>query len=183
MTVEDFRRESELLQNNIKQFASRFAHAIEARPELRNELLDAGYSAEFLNRLENLGRGRMTPTLMFAGFPAARRLQSLPLSEQERALKHGVEVIGEDGSEPRMIPASDLTASQCRLAFSGDRIASLAEQRTKLQEITVAERRKVTVSPDPIQIAKGPKGQKFLRIIQPVDLTPSQVSAWLARIV
>lgn len=99
-----------------------------------DELVNAGYTRDFLRRMERIGRGEIHPKLAFAVSAGHRKLSRCTYSEQSLALERGLEVLAPDFKEHRLIAAEDLSKEQIRQVFVGRRIRSLAEQRTWIEE-------------------------------------------------
>jgi hypothetical protein len=110
--------------------------------ELLVEILDEGYNlqdiaeksempVDVLAQLERIGRKQLCPQLLLAEYPAARRLERLPFSEQERLMNGPVEVlILRDGTTDTLqVNVQHLTPQQVRQVFAASHVRSLAEQR------------------------------------------------------
>lgn len=121
------------VSNDLLGIAHDLVAALDAKPELADELLEQGVNRELIRRLERLGRGQIHPKLVFATTPGAQKLLTVTLSEQTRALEEGVEVMEDDETASRNIPIADLTPEQARQVFTHGRIRALAEQRTWLR--------------------------------------------------
>lgn len=121
------------VSNDLLGIAHDLVMALDAKPELMDELDAAGVNRELVNRLERLGRGQIHPRLVFSTTPGAEKLLSVPLSEQSRALDNGIEVMEDDETTSRWIPVNEMTPAQARQVFHRGQIRSLAEQRTWLR--------------------------------------------------
>ncbi len=101
-----------------------------------------------LSRLENVRRGRCLPQLLPEAFPAAKFLQKLPPSEQQRLVDGQVELVTlKDGAPDVLVVAvRDLTAKQCAQVFDEAGVRSAGAQRAWLEElVTEAEISKARV--------------------------------------
>lgn len=90
---------------------------------------------DVLAQLERIGRKQLNPHLLLSDFPAARAMERLPLSEQNRLLNEPVDVfIFRDGAPDKMsIPAPVLTSKQTRQVFGRNYVRPLNEQRSFLE--------------------------------------------------
>lgn len=86
---------------------------------------------DVLAQLEKIGRNQLVPQLLLAEYPAARKLERLPMSEQERLMIQPVEVmIMKDGKPDTLhVAVRHLTGSQVRQVFAANHVRTLAEQR------------------------------------------------------
>lgn len=86
---------------------------------------------DVLAQLEKIGRNQLVPQLLLAEYPAARKLERLPMSEQERLMIEPVEVmIIKDGKPDTLhVAVRHLTGSQVRQVFAANHVRTLAEQR------------------------------------------------------
>ena len=121
------------VSDDLLDIARDLVVALDAKPELMDELIAAGVNRELVNRLERLGRGQIHPRLVFSTTVGAVKLLALPLSAQTRALDNGIEVMEDDESTQRIIPVNEMTPAQARQAFNRGHIRSLQEQRTWLR--------------------------------------------------
>lgn len=98
-----------------------------------------GFPSDFLDMLENVGRGRITPRLLFLLGPGPERLQRVPFSEQERILNVGVEVAKVVGNEIIAVvkPVTELTALEAQTALNSSGNVSIAAQRELLSKRTI----------------------------------------------
>lgn len=97
---------------------------------------------DVLGQIEKIGRGQLCPQLLLANYPAARRIERLPMSEQERLMNGPVEVLTmRDGQvDSLMVHAEHLTASQVKQVFAANHVRSLAEQRQWIESQTPASK-------------------------------------------
>lgn len=106
------------------------------------ERIGGGVSENVLAQFERIGRGQLLPKLLVAEYPAARKLQTLALSEQRDALEHGVELLVlRDGgqTETLRVQADAMTPKQVKQVFARGSIRSLGAQRAWLEEQRAAE--------------------------------------------
>lgn len=133
-TAKELLSKYQQLGANLIEFARELVGAIDAIPERKQELVEAGFAPAALDRLERLGRGSILPQLVFATTPGAEKVLKLSLSDQRQALEHGIEVMDEDEETTRNIPLHDLTRPQAKQVFGPDGIRSLAQQRTLIRD-------------------------------------------------
>lgn len=86
---------------------------------------------DVLSQLEKIGRNQLVPQLLLAEYPAARKLERLPMSEQERLMLEPVEVmVMKDGAPDTLcVPVRHLSGTQVRQVFATNHVRSLSEQR------------------------------------------------------
>lgn len=106
-------------------------------PGIKDQILDANptWSRSILDRLEDIGNGRLLVRLLMDERPGCKALRKCRASDQERYLVEPIDVGSfVDGSfQIRKLRVEDLTGEQCKVVFSGSRIRSLAEQRSILE--------------------------------------------------
>jgi len=122
------------VSNDLLGIAHDLVLALDAKPELADELEEVGVNRELIRRLERLGRGQIHPQLVFSTTPGAEKLLTVPLSEQSRALESGLEIMDDDETTSRNIPINELSSAQAQQAISRGRIRTLAEQRTWIRD-------------------------------------------------
>lgn len=90
---------------------------------------------DVLAQLERIGRGQLNPQLLLSDFPAARAMERLPMSEQNRILMEPVDlfVIKEGKPDHLKVPVATLTAKQARQVFSRNYVRPLHEQKNWLE--------------------------------------------------
>lgn len=86
---------------------------------------------DVLSQLEKIGRNQLVPQLLLAEYPAARKLERLPMSEQERLMREPVEMmVMKDGKpDTLMVTVRHLTGPQVRQVFASNHVRGLSEQR------------------------------------------------------
>ena len=91
---------------------------------------------EFLDLMENVGRGRIHPRLMIMAGPGPERLQRAPLSEQARIINTGVEVVRLVGDEMKVVtkPVCELTRSEAEIALDSSGNTPRAQQEERLKD-------------------------------------------------
>ncbi|HBJ87125.1 MAG TPA: hypothetical protein DDZ88_25350 [Verrucomicrobiales bacterium] len=159
--------------DEVLNVAADLVAALDARPELRAELIDAKVSRDVIDNLERLGRGEIHRNLVLDSSTVGRRLLKLPLSVQTQAIEAGVEVLDPDEQTTRLIPVDELTPKQVEQVFpKHGHQRSLAEQRTWLRERK--SKQPVPVSPA-YRVCKDciitPAGER---------ITKAQILQWLA---
>jgi hypothetical protein len=97
-----------------------------------HELITAAVLGEF----ERVGRKQVLPKLLAARFPAAACVKRLPLSEQQRLMDEGVEVVVIHGKsvDYMKINVRDLTTKQAKQVFRDTEVRSNGAQRAWLEE-------------------------------------------------
>ena len=148
--------------------------AIDTRPETVSELITIGINRELIRRMERIGRGQISQRLVLSNSASTKCLMSLPLSEQEAALDKGVEVLDGDETTLRHIPVHELSTAQVRQVFAGDRIRTVAEQRTFLRERS----RSTAAAPELTRDYKVNKD--CVAILRPCKVSRSLLAQWLA---
>lgn len=93
---------------------------------------------DVLAQLEKIGRNQLVPQLLLAEYPAARKLERLPMSEQERLMIEPVEVMVMKSGKPDTlcVQVRHLTPSQVRQVFAANHIRSASEQRQWIESQT-----------------------------------------------
>jgi hypothetical protein len=157
--------------NGLLSVAADLVRAVDVRPETMDELIDSGVNRDLLRRLEKLGRGQISPRLVFA-YGHEKNLLALPLSSQERILDDGVEVLS-PGGDHRHIPVGQLSPAQCKQVFGPQGVRTLAEQRTWIDE-----QRAKTAAPIEVdyQIHKD-----SVTILRPAKISRQLLVSWLAQ--
>lgn len=91
-----------------------------------------------LGEFERVGRHQVLPKLLAARFPAAGSVKRLPLSEQQRVMDEGVEVVVIRGKTADQIKVNvrDLTSTQSKQVFRDTEVRSVGAQRAWLEEQT-----------------------------------------------
>ncbi len=103
---------------------------------------------DVLSQLEKIGRNQLLPQLLLAEYPAARKLERLPMSEQSRLMIEPVEVMLLKDGDPDtlLVPIRHLTGAQVRQVFASNHVRTLAEQRQWIEsQRPVSEPVKVAV--------------------------------------
>ena len=97
-----------------------------------NEFVTPNLIAQF----ERIGRNQVLPKLLVLDFPAAKKLQRMPISEQSRLVEGKVEfLLLRDGKADTLnVSVRDLTKDQCKQVFSGDEVRTLSAQRAYLED-------------------------------------------------
>jgi hypothetical protein len=157
--------------NELLSVAADLVAAVDVRPETMEELMDLGVNRSLLYRLYKLGRGQISPRLVFAT-GREKHLLALPRSEQERILDDGIAVLS-PGGDHRQIPVSQLSTAQCKQVFGPQGVRTLAEQRTWLDE-----HRAKTAAPIDVdyQIHKD-----SVTILRPAKISRQLLVSWLAQ--
>jgi len=99
-----------------------------------SELQEAtGINPRVLEQLERIGRKQVMPQLLIADYPAARKVERLPYSEQERLTRESIPLLLPDGDIIN-IEVHNATRGQARQIFASGHVRSLAEQKAYLKE-------------------------------------------------
>ena len=112
---------------------------------------------DVLAQLERIGRKQLNPQLLLADFPAARQMERLPMSEQDRLLSDPVDVyVVKDGKPDKMkIPIHALSGKQVKQVFARNYVRGLAEQREWIDSSAVAAAQTAAVRRDvPYEITR-----------------------------
>jgi hypothetical protein len=177
ISAEEFMRKMKDLANHVVDLAQDYVFSLDARPELRKDLLDAGVPRDFLRRLEKVGRGVMSRRLVLESGRWVEKVARLPLSEQEEALNDGVDVLCEDGMDHRRISVCELSPKQMQQVFGDDGLRTLAEQRTWMEE---QEQDRVRCAPMKLpELVWKVRGNRVV-IGSPCELTRQQMLMILA---
>lgn len=93
-------------------------------------------TVDVLSSFERIGRKQVLPKLLVSPFPAARAMQRLPMSEQQRLMDGTVElVLLRDGKvDVLQVRPEHLTRQQVKQVFERGMVRSLAGQRAWLEE-------------------------------------------------
>lgn len=97
----------------------------------------AGVPVDVLAQLERIGRRQLLPELLVADYPAARALERLPLSEQERLMREPVEVMvmKDGGPDTILMDVRSMRPQLVRQVFARGHVRPLNEQRSWLQSM------------------------------------------------
>jgi hypothetical protein len=160
------------INEDILTLAVDFVSAIEATPDIAQELIEKGINREFLHRLEKFGRGQIDSRLVFSSDSITKRLAVLPPSSQKAVLDKGVEILDADETTVRNIPVFELSREQMLQAFTSSGMRSIAQQRTFLR--------------DPSRTAKPAAAQykvhkDYVHIMQPGKYTRTLILQWLSQ--
>jgi hypothetical protein len=141
MTKEEARSE-------IRKWSSEFIASEKARIDVAQRLvkiIDSGAMSKeeisdetkvpipIINRIESIGRRKMHPYLLFRSEPQYSAVARMPIDEQARIIKDGVEILSTDGSILRA-DLEEIQPMQAKQVFSWDRIRSVGEQKKWIEE-------------------------------------------------
>lgn len=177
LSCTDFLERMRNLSQNVLQLASDYVFTLDARPEFKKELVELGFPRQQLQRLEMLGRGQISPKLVFESGRWVSHVMRLPLSDQEAFIEGGVEVLSPDGADHRVIKLEDLSQDQLAQVFGPEGVRTLAAQRTYLEERERESEMKRPVEV-PELVWKIRRGRVI--ITKPCELTARQLSLILA---
>lgn len=95
-----------------------------------------GVVDEFLELIENVGRGRIHSRLIFMPGAGPERVQRAPLVEQERLINAGVEVVRLIGDEFKKTvkPLAELTRAEAEIAIDSSGNVSEAKQIERIKQ-------------------------------------------------
>lgn len=157
---------------------------LDENPEAYDDIIESAggqITRAHLAKFEAIGRGSLEPRLLLNGSIGYHKLQSAPLSEQQKALKNGIKLYEptSDGKiTHRIVRPEDLSPFEASQVFApGGGIRTPEEQAAYLAK---RESRK-TIESAPIKKA-GPKYRIIkgkLVITDACTLTPAEVSAIL----
>jgi len=111
--------------------------ALKDNPEAYDRFLGEGITHAHLSKFERIGKGELEPRLLLNGSIGYLKLQSVPESQQRRALDEGVKVYEPSASGEtthRMIQAEELNAFQASQVFAPSGIRTVQQQRAYLAE-------------------------------------------------
>jgi hypothetical protein len=122
--------------SEIKEGCKLYVQILDTEPEARGFMLSRGINPDFLDMIENVGRGRIHERLLFLPGPGPERLQRAPLHEQERILNTGVEVVRLVGEEIKVEtkPISGLTKFEAEISLDSGGQVPRAKQEEKIKE-------------------------------------------------
>lgn len=116
---------------------------------------------DVLIRFEQIGRNQILPKLLVAGFPAAKHLIKVPISEQSRVMAQGVELLvsnpGDSTPSVLLVAAENLTPGQCKQVFYRGAVRTLESQRAYME----SERAEALVS-EPIHELYRVRGRNVI---------------------
>lgn len=137
-------------QSKLSQIKDLFHQGVQAwvkAGEIIVEVIDdEGLSLEEINdtlempldvlaTLEKIGRKQVNPQLLLSDYPAARSLERLPMSEQERLMIEPVDVLLQTGGTTDMIKVQvqHMTREQVKQVFARNYIRPIHEQRAWIE--------------------------------------------------
>jgi hypothetical protein len=137
-------------QSKLNQIKDLFHQGVQAwvkAGEIIVEVIDdEGLSLEEINHhlempldvlatLEKIGRKQVNPQLLLSDYPAARHLERLPMSEQERLMLEPVDVLLQTGGTTDMIKVQvqHMTREQVKQVFARNYIRPIHEQRAWIE--------------------------------------------------
>jgi hypothetical protein len=90
---------------------------------------------DVLATLEKIGRKQVNPRLLVSDFPAARVLERLPMSEQDKLLREPVDmmVVHDGKADVIKVAVQHMTRSQVKQVFARNYVRPLNEQRAFLE--------------------------------------------------
>jgi len=118
-------------QDCITKAANIYVSIIDENPSYK-ELLQSKYTnfpKSLWSRLELVGRKQLTPLLIADCGLYVNKLKNLPLPDQEKALKEGVEILVDDGNDKMKVNPANASREQLEQMFAYDHIRDEAEQR------------------------------------------------------
>jgi hypothetical protein len=124
------------ISNNIQNLGTYIAEAIDHNPRARNLWLKdvPNLKPGMLDALERIGRGQLMPGLLMNSSPYAEKLRLAPASVQRQILDQGVPIVEKIGDRysTNYKPLDQLTPSDARSVFRGNRVLSIEEQNSNL---------------------------------------------------
>lgn len=146
------KRFQKLVQDGVEAWTKAgklLVEIVDGNPDAYDEILDScqGITRAHLAKFEAIGRGSLEPRLLLNGSIGYHKLQSVPMSEQQKALKNGIklyEPTADGGITHRVVRPEDLSPFEASQVFSpGGGIRSPEEQKAYLAK---RESRKVATS-------------------------------------
>ena len=137
-----------------------------------------GIALNILEQLERIGRKQVIPRLLISDYPAARAMEKLPYSEQERLQRDTVPlIVSADGKiDVLMVKPDDMTPNQVKQAFCKGHIRTAAEQRAWLAD----QQQRVIPAKTTASLYTVGKGEVVIHA--PCTLTRGQLARILADI-
>lgn len=146
---------------------------MEHRSATIDELADKGFSRITLNRLYNIGLGRLDPRLLIDDSPASQVIRELPLPQQKQLLDEGVPVVVELAADGKGIqkvkPVSMLTTKEVKKVFRED-----ASVRPPVEQAQIVRTEKHQPKPEPAQRFKVAKDGETILVLEKTEFTLSQ---------
>ena len=96
------------------------------------------------DKLEAVGRGTMHVRVLLGCSEVYWYLEKVTYTKQEHAIKHGVEVLVANGDKLN-VDVDNLTRSQMKQVFNGNKIRTIAGQRSYIEQLKAADRRKASM--------------------------------------
>ena len=90
---------------------------------------------DVLATLEKIGRKQINPQLLLSDYPAARQIERLPLSEQDRLMIEPVDVLicGDGNTDVIKVQVQHMTREQVRQVFARNYVRPINEQRAWIE--------------------------------------------------
>lgn len=181
----------------IADFIQAFAEgkaALERSGRILVELVDAdpyvynyieqqcpAMNPELLRMLENIGRGKVLPSLAFDNSEPARIMRRFPLAMQAKLEAEPIPLVvrtQSGGLDVRMVKLSDMTRDQRAQAVDKDRLRTEGQQRAMLDEQT-AKAAIVEVKATAKEMPWTIKGNRA--VINGIEFTRKQLAGLLAQ--
>lgn len=126
-------------RETIEQAAKRFVAFVDRQPRAYQILqeVDSRASHDMLRTVERIGRGQIYGALLFDSSPGARRLLTLPYSQQKEFYEKPVKVVQlHQGKKVEVEkPIQQLTPAEVRVVFAENKIREPQEQAKVLDQI------------------------------------------------
>ena len=159
--------------SKIQEAAHMLKRLVDSDPGAIEQIreINPAISPNVLTKLLLVAEGHLMPQLLLNSAPAFKRLQSLPFTIQQQALKRGaVDLVTDaDSGETLRVRLTDLEPKHIAQVFDGSGIRSVDEQRAYLKR-TVVRVRKATDDDYPWLVKKD-------RVVvhRPCELTKKDV--------
>ena len=135
-------------------------------------------SRENWNILDQIVNNTLEPEILLLPARVIRALSKLPIQEQRRLLKEGVDLAAVDGSAIRR-PLKQLTPWEKKVAFTAEGVRTIQEQIAFIKVIGPnTELEPLRPDPLPYEIV-GKKGSRRLNIMLPVQLTVKDLARFM----
>jgi hypothetical protein len=151
-----------------------YVQLIDECPQIKETLLDLGFTNSHLNKCEGIGRGKLDARLIDRAGKPYQYLMRCPLSDQRKYLSGPVEV-ALLGGDVRKIDLPSLSKDQIEQVFGYDHVRTIPEQ------IAFIEKKKAVLNVEAKVEAPAYRITKVgLSITKPITLTKSELLHILA---
>lgn len=111
-----------------------YVKTIDGNPEIKELLIsECSIPKNTLKKAEQVGRGLLHHSLLFVNTEGHRHLAKCLMSEQEKYLKDGIDVLCVNNKDSAKIAVENLTKEQCAQVFSFGSVNDLEKQRANAE--------------------------------------------------